>query len=307
MLTVEVAIARISAWRNASRVRVEPLPGGITNLTYRVDVDEESFVVHIAGEGTELLGIDRHQAYQCAVAAGKTGVAPEVAHFLAADGVLVTHFIPGRRLTAAELGTPQVLVRLADSLRRCHAGEAFPSLFSPFRTLSAYWEVARRRGAPLPEDFDTLYRRVAAIEAACGRGGEIVRPCHNDLWEPNLLDDGTRIRILDWEYAGMGDVYFDLANFAMHSALTDAQDDLLLRSYFGSASDAAVARLRLLRIVAELREAMWAMVALHLPATVVTSFDCREYARTHFERCRHALGDRRISAWLRGSSSVLPR
>ncbi len=303
MLTVEEAIARISAWRNAARVRVAPLAGGITNLTYRVDVDRESFVVHIAGEGTELLGIDRRRAYQCAVAASKTGVAPEVAHFLPADGILVTRFISGRRLTAAELGRPQVLVRLVHSLHRSHAGEAFLSLFSPFRTLGAYLEVARRHDAPLPEDLDTIYHRVAAIEAACGRGGEIVRPCHNDLWEPNLIDDGTLIRILDWEYAGMGDVYFDLANFAMHNTLTDTQDEVLLRAYFGVVSDAGVARLRLLKIVAELREAMWAMVALHLPATVVTSFDCREYARTHFDRCRQALGDRRVSAWLRAPAA----
>jgi thiamine kinase-like enzyme len=168
--------------------------------------------------------------------------------------------------------------------------------------LGAYLQVARQHGAPLPEDLDTMYDWVAAIEAASGRG-EIVRPCHNDLWEPNLIDDGTLIWILDWEYAGMGDVYFDLANFAMHNTLTDTQDEVLLGAYFGAVSAAGVARLRLLKIVAELREAMWAMVALHLPATVATSFDCLEYARTHFDRCRRALGDRRVSVWLRAPAA----
>ena len=298
MLTIDEAVARVSEWRTAARVAVAPLAGGITNLTYRVDVDGNAFVVHIAGVGIELLGIDRPRAYQCAVAAGKTGVAPEVVRFLPADGILVTRFISGRRLTAAELGGPQVLARFVDSLRRCHAGPAFPSDFSPFRTLVAHREVARRHGAPLPEDIDDLYDRVGAIGAATGREGGIARPCHNDLWEPNLLDDGTRVWILDWEYAGMGDAYFDLAYFAMHYTLTDAQDEALLRAYFGTASDAALARLGLLKIVAELREAMWGMVALNLPATAASGFDCLEYAGTHFGRCRRALEDRRLPQWL---------
>ncbi len=96
--------------------------------------------------------------------------------------------------------------------------------------------MAQACGAPLPGNLGWMYERAAAIEAALRQGTEILRPCHNDLWESNLIDHGHLIRIIDWEYAGMGDICFDLANFAIHYNTPDAQDEALLRAYFGAVS-----------------------------------------------------------------------
>jgi thiamine kinase-like enzyme len=289
MTTIEQAIARIPGWA-AAAVSVASLSGGITNLNYRVDVNEESFVVSLSSEDTEVLGIDQRLTHQSTLAAAETGVGPEVAHFFPDDGILVTRFIVGRRLSAGEVAHPEMLQRVVRSLRRYHDGPALASHFSPFRTLNAYLRGARARGATLPEDIAEMYDRLTAVEAAV-RGDEIVRPCHNDLWESNLLDDGTLIRIIDWEYAGMGDVHFDLANLAAHNRFSEAQDEALLHAYFGTVSRAAVARIELLKFAAELREAMWAVVAQDLDATAASGFDCRAYARTHFDRCRQLLRD----------------
>jgi len=297
VITIEDVIARIPDWR-AAATSVTPLAGGITNLSYRVEVNGEAFVVAIAGQDTERLGIDRHRAYQCTLAAAQTGVGPEVVYFLPADGILVTRFIAGRRLAAWEVAQPELLARIVRSLHGYHGGPVFPGPFSPFRTLEDYLQVARAHDAPLPADIERVYERIAAIEAATRQPPERLRPCHNDLWESNLIDDGAWVRIIDWEYAGMGDVHFDLANFAVHNAFSGAQDEALLRAYFGEISQTGVARLSLLKIVAELREAMWAMVALNLAATAASGFDCIGYARTHLARCRQALENPRVPAWL---------
>lgn len=299
MITITEAITRIPRWRSAAHVSIRRLGGGITNLSYRVDVDGESFAVLIAGAGTEVLGIERHRAYLCALAAAQTGVGAEVVHYLAADGVLVTRFIAGRPLTPRDVAQPEILARVVRSFHRYHAGPPFPGRFSPFRTLGEYRRTAEAQGAPLPGDLGWLYERAAAIEAAVRQRADLSRPCHNDLWESNLIDDGDAIRIIDWEYAGMGDVYFDLANFAIHNAFADSQDEALLRAYFGTVSESGAARLKLLKVVAELREAMWAMVAVRLPATAAAGFDCLGYAATHFGRCREALRDPRLPVWLR--------
>ena len=300
MITVEEAIARIPQWGAVESV--VPLGGGITNLNYRVVVSGEAFVVSLSSDDTAVLGIDRRRTYQSTMAASQTGVGPQVVHFLPDDGILVTRFILGRRLTAREVAQPEILERVVRSLHRYHAGPALPGHFSPVRSLDAYLRVARARGTALPQDIGDLYDRIAAIEAVVGRH-EIVRPCHNDLWESNLIDDGALVRIIGWEYAGMGDVLFDLANFAIHNRFTDAQDEALLHAYFGIVTSAGVARLKLLKIVAELREAMWAVVAQTLTATAASGFDCAGYAETHFDRCREMLRVRRLSAWLRTPAS----
>lgn len=304
MITIDEAIARVPQWRGARAGSVTPLAGGITNFNYRVEIGGGLFVVSIAGAGTETLGIERERAYQCTRAAGRLGVGPDVVCVLPADGILVTRFISGRRLTAADAAHPDILARIVRSFHRYHAGPAFPGTFSPFETLHAYLRTARTStsgqasGARPPEDLDDLYQRMAAIEVAVRPGRELTRPCHNDLWESNLIDDGSTIRIIDWEYAGTGDAYFDLANFAIHNILEDAQDEALLRAYFGDVARAGFARLKLLKIVAELREAMWAIVARSLPATSASGFDSPGYAATHFARCRRALEDPRLSGWL---------
>ena len=294
-ITIDEAIARIPSWKTASSVAVSLLPGGITNFNYRVEVDGEAFVVRIGARNAELLGIDRQREYQCIVAASRTGVAPEVVHVLPDEGVLVTRYIAGRSLSSAEMVRPEMMERVVRSIHRYHTGPAFAGFFSPFRTVEAYLRVARRYGAPLPEDIDAMFRRTPEIEATLRQGRTIICPCHNDLWEPNLIDDGTLIRIVDWEYAGMGDGYFDLANFAIHYTLSDVQEEALLGTYFGEVSTVGFARLKLMRIIAELREAMWCMVEVNVSEI---EFDFTGYAMIHFDRYRQALGDARLPGWL---------
>ncbi len=89
-----------------------------------------------------------------------------------------------------------------------------------------------------------------------------LRPCHNDLLNGNFIDDGTRIRILDWEYAGMGDIFFDLGNFAIQHEFNDEEDEILLKAYFGQPTDSQRAHQKLMKIMSDLREAMWAQVQI---------------------------------------------
>ena len=294
-ITVEEAIGRIPSWGNASSVAISPLPGGITNFNYRVDVGGEAFHLRIWAAEAALLGIDRMREHRCAVTASRCGVAPDVVHFLPDAGITVTRFVPGRSLQPGVAPPADALARVVRSMRRYHDGPAFEGAFSPFDTLDSYLRTARRHAAPLPADVDELYAHIRDFEAAVHTGRATPRPCHNDLWGPNIIDDGTEVRIVDWEYAGMGDVCFDLANFAMNHSTTDAHDDALLKAYCGEVRAEAVARLKLLKIVAELRDAMWYLVALNV------SHDTAGFvhrAGTHFRRCRQALADPRVPGWL---------
>jgi len=293
--TVEEAIARVRPWATASSIVVSPLPGGLTNRNYRVDVDGEAFHLRIWAERAAVLGIDRQREHRCTVAASRAGIAPEVVHFLPEIGVMVTRFIAGRPLSVTDLSHPDTLRRVAQTMRRYHTGVVFDAAYSPFRTIESYLGVARQRRAPLPADLQRLTRRIAEIEAAT-RPGVVVRACHNDLWGPNLIDTGSRICVVDWEYAGTGDLFFDLANLASYHSSSDDDDDALLHAYFGERSEARFARLKVLRIVVELREALWYLAAL---TVVAATTDFLPQSARHFDRCRHASDDARVAAWLR--------
>jgi thiamine kinase-like enzyme len=292
-MTLDDVMARMG-WEGRHHLTVAPLPGGITNLNYRIDVGGQAFVVRIPGQGSERLGIDRRREHACTVAAQQAGVAPPVAAFFEEAGVLVTHFVAGREPTEDEMHAPRTLSRVAGALRRYHEGRAFPGTFSPFRTVHDYLAASAPLGAPLPDRFAWMLAEAARVEVAVGTP-RALRPCHNDLLLANWLDDGERLWIIDWEYAAMGDVFFDLANFAAHVQLSDAEEETLLRAYFGQVTPAAVARLKLMKIISDLREAMWAMVQV----TVSTlDYDFVAYGEKHFDRYVAQLRDRRISEWL---------
>lgn len=293
-LTLEQAIARVPGWDDPG-LKVTPLGGGITNHNFRIDVGGASFVLRLVGEGTDLLGIDREIEYAANLAAAAVGVAPEVVTFLRPEGCLVTRFVDGRPIEPAEMGRPEMIARVARTLRIVHGLAPVRGTFSPFQVVDEYARLARERDIRFPDDFDRLHRQLDTIPA---RPGSDVCLCHNDLLNANFLDDGT-LRILDWEYAGMGDAFFDLANFSRNHDFHETQDVLLLQGYFGQATPGRLARLRLMRVASDMREAIWGLLQSGISQL---DFDFRDYADKHFQRAGEGIGDPQWSEWLKEAS-----
>lgn len=291
---VDELVKRVPAWAGVEQLKTSLLAGGITNRNYRVDVADESFVLRVSGKNTRMLGIDRAQEHAANRAAADIRVAPEVVYFIEPEGYLVTRFVEGRPLPPAEMRRPENIHRVAAALQQIHALPPISATFSPFQTVRDYTEIARRYDVEFPGDFDWFLERMRAVEAAFGIQPFTPRLCHNDLLNENFLDDG-RLRILDWEYAGMGDVAFDLANFAVHHGLSDEQDRLLLESYYRQATPLRLARHKLMKIISDFREAMWGMVQIGISKL---DFDFQGYADKHFARMAENFGDPRCEAWL---------
>ena len=215
------------------------------------------------------------------VAAAGVGVGPEVVAFVRPEGYLVTRFIEGSPVSLEAVRTPAVLTAVAQSLRRIHDGPAIPGLFVPFRIVEAYRALARSRGVLIPPEYDLAEAIARRIELACLTAPIEMRPCHNDLLNANFIDDGERIRIVDWEYAGMGDPYFDLGNFSINHELEAEADATFLSAYLDTVRPADRARLALMRVMSDFREAMWGVLQQGISTLDV---DFREYAAEHFDR-----------------------
>ena len=259
------------------------LSGGITNRNYLVSVDgrNERYVIRLAGNDTHLLGISREVEHAATVAAAGVGVGPEVVAFIRPEGYLVTRFIEGSPVSEAEVRERETLTRVADSLRRIHHGPAIPGLFIPLRIVEAYRALAMARGVPIPVEYELAAAIGRRIELACLADPIELQPCHNDLLNANFIDDGVRIRIVDWEYAGMGDPAFDLGNFSVNHGLTADEDAALLEAYAGSVSPARLGRLTAMRVVSDFREAMWGVLQQGISTLDV---DFVAYAGEHFDR-----------------------
>jgi thiamine kinase-like enzyme len=260
-------------------LELEPLGGGITNHNFKVSCDGETYVLRIGGKDTDLLGIDRRAEYAAARAAAELGVGPEVVAFVEPEGYLVTRFVEGEPVPPEDIRRPQGLRETGALLRRVHEGPKFPARFDSFRVVEAYRATAIAHGVRVPADYEAAKARADEIERQLGPRAE--HPCHNDLLNANFIRGEDGIRIVDWEYAGMGDRFFDLANFAVNHDLTADDEAQLLESYCGERRDGDRARLRLMRFMSDFREAMWGVVQQGISDL---DFDFEDYARRHFER-----------------------
>lgn len=294
-LDLQPILQRVPQFAAAATLEVSVLTGGITNRNYKVVAGGQAYVLRIGGNETRHLGIDRQTEYGCTLAASHVGVAPEPVAFLEPEGYLVTRFLPGPGIPPGQIGTPANIRRVVAAMQRYHSLERFPGAFSPFRVAEDYARTARAFGVALPARMDDYLAAAREIEAAMYARPWTPRPCHNDLLNANFIDQGERIRILDWEYAGMGDIFFDLGNFAVQHEFTPEQDDLLLRACFGEPTPAQRAHHALMKIMSDLREAMWGMVQAGVARL---EFDYEGYAGKYFARFEEVTGGGEYPMWL---------
>lgn len=275
-----------------------PLEGGITNRNYTARFGDSDYVIRVPGKDTGLLGIDREAEAIANRAAAAVGVAPPVAAIYTDPPVFVTEFLEGDPLTARELRQAETLADIAAALRAVHGiQETLKTSFSPYRVVEDYAVTTRERGGVVPKRYDEALACARQIEEALSGSEHEPVPCHNDLLAANFICASKRVYIVDWEYAGMGDRFFDLANFAVNNELGEGAEDALLGAYFGAPpTGAQLASLRLMRFMSDFREAMWGVVQ-----QVVSDldFDFADYADRHFDRLSDTWSNPRFKEWLR--------
>jgi thiamine kinase-like enzyme len=252
--------AGLAIWKGP----VEPaaLSGGITNFNFVV-ADAGRRVVVRVGDDLPVHGVVRATELAASRAAAAAGVAPAVLY--AEPGILVVDWLDARPLTAAEVGSAAMLERIAALLRRCHRevprhfrGPA--PIFWVFQVVREYAHRLGEDGSPHAAELPRLLAAAEALEAATGPV-EIVFG-HNDLLPANILDDGRRLWLVDWEYAGFNSPLFDLGGLVSNAEVPDALHADLLAAYYGRRPDPALLRgFAAMTAASLLRETLWSMVS----------------------------------------------
>ena len=262
--------------------RVQDLPGGLTNTNLHVATDDgRDLVVRWSHGDAELLGIDRDAEAFNTAAAAAAGVGAEVVEYRPELSMLVITFLPGRSLDNADFTDAGVLTRAASATRELHAGPRFQGDFDMFARQAAYLSTVQARGYGLPPGYldhadawDDV-RRALAVR----RGATV--PCNNDLLAANFIDDGSKCRLIDYEYSGNNDVCFELGNTCTECDLSPEQVEAYAEAYFGTLTRTDLARVRLQMLVSEYGWSLWGFIQA---AASPIDYDFRGWGTDRFEK-----------------------
>ena len=243
-----------------SEIRISPIAAGLTNENFRVEVDGAPFFVRLPGTSTDLLAVDRANELHNTRAAAQAGVGPEVVATDPETGAFALAWIDGQTMSNDAFRAPGMPARIAESLRKLHAGPRFRDDFDMFRLAEYYLGVVDQRSIRVPVGYRDELPKVTLIEAALVADPLPTVPCHNDLLAENYLHDGRRLWIVDYEYSGNNDPTFELGNTAQELGFDAARQEELCAAYFGEATPALLARMRLQMIMSDVGWTLWAAI-----------------------------------------------
>ncbi len=265
LVEIAAALARIPqfAGRPLDSLQVEPL-ASLTNRNYKLSLGGDSYVLRIAGEGTQRY-IDRAAEAHNARQAASLGIAPELLYLDPQSGLMLTRFIAGgTALQAADLRQPELLRRVGGLLKRLHeSGHAFAGRMELFPKLDEYIALAAQKGWPAGLDLTPIRRRAEAARAALERVAIPSVPSHVDPVPHNFVRaGGGALYLLDWEYAAMAEPMWDLAAVAIEAELDAGPERLLLDAYFAGEAAQQASRFALYKASLNLLAAAWAVVQI---------------------------------------------
>jgi len=279
-------LARVPSLAGMPRA-ITALPGGLTNQNFKVTTPAGVYVARMFYDGGELLGINREHEYRNSVIAAAAGVGAPVIEYRPEDGVLVLGFVEGRTLTNADVAQPAVLARIARICATLHGADRFAGDFDMFEVQAAYRATVSRLRLAIPAGYDDLLPAFTAARRALAVRAEGTVPCNNDLLAANLIDDGDRIWLIDYEYSGNNDPCFELGNIAGECGLDADALAALVTAYYGRPRRSRIARAELFNLVSRYGWTLWGAIQ---HGTSQLDFDFWSWGMERFEAAAAGFG-----------------
>jgi thiamine kinase-like enzyme len=293
----ESIISRVDIWEG-KKVEYEILSGGLSNHNYTCVVDNEKYVLRVPGEGTEVF-IDRGNEQGAILATAQIGVSPEVLCIVNPENAMVLPFVEGKVMNPGLIAADdEIIAKIVNVLKNVHAEADFQETTYVFDMIRKYTKWARERNAFFPDDFDWMCQIVDKIEKAMERDKPNLAACHNDVLSENfILDKSGKMWLLDWEYCGMNDPFFDLGDFAVEHPLSRRQEESIMLTYCGERQPHRLYRILLHKLTADLWWSLWAMIQNEISNL---DFDYYRYGLGRYARFRENYYDPDFKTWLEG-------
>jgi len=299
MVDIEAVLDQVPVLSGSPRT-VEELSGGLTNQNLKVTTPTGEYVVRLARSDSTLLGIDREAESYNTKAAEASGAGAPFVDYRPDLGVLVIGYVGGRSYVNADLRTPGTIPRVAAAVRMLHSGPRFSTDFDMFVRQPTYLRTCVTRGFAIPDDYVSYGADFLRIQGVLGSRPMPTVPCNNDLLAGNIVDDGERIWLIDYDYAGNNDAYFELGNSWTECELDDDHLVELVTAYAGREDPGLLARARLQATVSRYGWSLWGFIQA---ATSDDDFDFHGWGQERFDKAVADFRSPQFDAWLEAAGA----
>ncbi len=300
MITIKKAIKRIPEWQG-KEISITPLSGGITNHNFKIKVNDDLFFVSLAGDNTQLLDVDWHNKFYNGNLCGQAGIAPKVIHHIPQQHLLVLQFLPFTLCSAPSLQQLATQRHLIHTIKILHNGAPFWQDFNMFHLITRYATTIKEQNLNFPIGYATYHTQIEAAGKALAPYRKTLVPCHNDLVPENMMADGERIYLLDFDYSGNNDPCFDLGSISVEAGYDDTQIRQLANMYYGQANEQIIARIHLHGIMGNVGWSLWAIIQAQISSV---EFDFRAYGVTRWQQAVAQMNAPSFDDWLQNLHSV---
>ncbi len=271
---------KLNLWEG--NISLTSLDGGITNQNFIINDGAKKFVLKLSNNIPEhhILSFNVLAASKAAYLAG---LSPKVIH--ANPNLTIMEYIESKTFTPKDICTPDNLKRILPLIKACHhqVSEQFRGPALAFWVFHVIRDYAARLISHNPKSKFQINQMIETSKLLEAKSAPFdIVFCHNDLLAANILDDGERLWLIDWDYAGFNSPLFDLGGLASNNDLSQQQEIWLLENYFEKpATNALIKRYSAMKCASLLRETMWSMVSQINPTI---NFDYATYTANNLAR-----------------------
>jgi len=294
MPIIDEVVAKIPDW-DGKDVSITSLSGGLTNSNFKVEVDGTPYFVRVPGASTDLLAVNRENEYHNSKAAFVAGVGPKVLYHLPEYDVMVLEFLHGETMSKDALNEPGQPTRMAEAIKKLHAGPRFLMDFNMFRLTDYYLKTCKENKIKIPDGYLDRVSTFMRIERAMSVNPPPTVPCNNDLLAENYIDDGEQLWLIDYEYSGNNDPTFELGNTCQEMQFNDDQLKEICGAYFGEVKPSQIARMKLNMIMSDVGWGLWAAIQTKISKI---DFDFWGWAIERWARAMDKMHSMEFAAWL---------
>ncbi len=294
MPDIDEVINRVDEWKG-KKVDISELTEGLTNSNYKITVEGKSFVARIPGHGSDIF-IDRDVELHNTLSASDIGVGARVFHSFESDYIIIAEFIQGNVMSKEAFSDKDVIKRAVQSIKTVNTGATFVSRFVMFDKFEEYMRIVRTHSIKIPVNFSEAEQFVITVGKKFKKNMPELLSCHNDLLAENFIDQGDRMRIIDWELSGLNDPCFELGDFSVEQEFDEEVDRIIIESYFGEFDEGKFARTSIYKSMADILWTLWAMIQNHFSTL---EFDYWQYGIERFNRAMSAMNGKEFEKWLK--------